>query len=100
MAVVMLMEWPGVTRDDYDALREPVNWEGDPPEGIMFHVAAFDDNGIHVTDVWESQEHFQRFLEQRLMPEIQRQGRMQGQPNVRFMPVHATFAPAYAGARV
>ena len=35
MAVVMQMEWPGVTAEQYDALRGIVNWENDPATGGM-----------------------------------------------------------------
>lgn len=100
MAVAMFMHWPGVTAEDYDALREPVNWEGDPPAGLLFHVAAFDQDGGHVTDVWESEDAANSFFRERLFPEVQRQGRMQGQPDVTFVQAHATFAPSYEAARI
>jgi hypothetical protein len=94
MAVAMFMQWAGVTADDYESLHGPVNWEGDTPAGLRFHLAAFDATGGRIVDIWDSEEHFNRFLTERLMPEIQRQGRMQGQPDVSFVPVHATFAPS------
>jgi hypothetical protein len=33
-----------------------VNWEGNVPKGAIFHVAAFDKEGLRVTDVWETAE--------------------------------------------
>ena len=94
MPVVMNMRWAGVTPQQYDAARQTVHWEGDVPDGAMYHVAAFDEGGILVTDVWESAEHFQRFVESRLMPGVQAVG-ITGEPDVTIHPVHAIFAPAY-----
>jgi hypothetical protein len=89
---MMHLHWPEVTADEYEQLRPVVNWEGDVPEGLLLHVSAFDDGGAIITDVWESQEQFQRFLETRLMPGFEQVG-MQGQPQVEFHPLHAVFAP-------
>jgi len=94
MAVVMIMEWDGVTLEQYEAARKLVNWEGDPPEGGMFHVAALTDTGLRVTDLWQSAETFQAFAEQRLMPGVQQIG-IPGQPKVEIYPVHALFTPAF-----
>ena len=43
MAVVMIMEWPGVTLEQYDQARELIGWEREVPAGGMYHVAAHDD---------------------------------------------------------
>src|SRR5205085_6854499 len=59
MATVMEMKWPSISRDDYERAREAVNWEGDVPQGAIFHVAWFED-GLRVLDVWESQQDFER----------------------------------------
>jgi hypothetical protein len=93
----MLMEWDGVTLEQYEAARNLVNWEGDPPQGGMFHVAAITDTGLRVTDLWQSAEAFQSFVEQRLMPGVQQLG-IQGQPRVEIYPVHALFTPAFKPA--
>jgi hypothetical protein len=47
-----------------------------------------------VTDVWESPEDFQRFVQTRLMPGVQQLG-IQGEPKVELHPAHALFAPAF-----
>src|SRR5437763_1790697 len=88
VAVLMRLDWEGVTPAQYEALRKIVNWEGDQPPGGMSHVAAFDDAGIHVNDTWESAEQFQAFLDNRLMPGVQQVG-VGGQPNVTITPAHA-----------
>lgn len=94
MAIMMLMDWAGVTAEQYDEVRQTVNWEGDAPAGAMFHVAAFTDAGARITDVWASAEDFQRFVDERLMPGVQKVG-IAGEPKVDIFAAHAVFAPGY-----
>jgi hypothetical protein len=93
MATVMTMDWAGVTRDQYEAVREAVRWDADTPDGAKLHVVGFGDDGMHVTDVWESQEQFDRFMQERLGPAIQQVG-LEGEPEVRFLTFGGVFAPA------
>jgi hypothetical protein len=97
MAIVMIMDWAGVSPAQYEQARKLINWEGDVPSGARFHVSAFDESGLRVVDLWDSAEAFQQFVDQRLMPGVQQIG-IEGQPNVQILPVHATFAPAYEPA--
>lgn len=92
MRVKMIMQWKGVTPDQYEKLRKLVNWEGDRPKGGLFHVAAFDDKGIRVTDIWESAEEFNHFAETRLNPGVEKIG-IKGEPLVEIYPVHAMYVP-------
>jgi hypothetical protein len=79
-------------------LADAVDWEHDVPAGGMFHIATFDDEGAHIVDLWESQEAFERFGEERLMAAVRAAG-IEGDPEVVFRPTHAVFAPAYETAR-
>ena len=92
MATVMEMKWPSISRDDYERAREAVNWEGDLPQGAILHVSWFED-GLRVLDVWESQQDFERFGNERLMPKLQELGIGSDQPEVQFHDAHAYFAP-------
>ena len=92
MPTVMEMTWPSISRDDYERAREAVNWEGDVPQGAMFHVAWFED-GLRVLDLWESQEDFERFGNERLMPKLQELGIGSDQPEIAFHEAHRYFAP-------
>lgn len=92
MATVMHMRWTGITPEQYDTLREMVQWEEVPAEGGLLHIAGFDADGIRVTDVWDSQEQCLRFVETRLMPAV-REAAIQGQPDVEFSELHAVWSP-------
>lgn len=92
MRIVMTMKWDGVTPDHYEQMRKIVNWEGNIPAGAVFHVSSFGNNAIHVTDIWESAQDFDNFVQTRLMPGAQQVG-VPGAPNVEIYPAYATFVP-------
>ena len=93
MARVMVQQdWDRATKEQYEAVRKAVNWEGNRPTGGVLHVAAVDDKGLHMTDVWESPDDFQRFVEQRFMPAVKRLS-IPGQPRVHVYPLHHLFTP-------
>jgi hypothetical protein len=53
---------------NYDALSERLSGQG-RPEGLIHHSAGFDDNGVfRIYEAWQSAEHRQRFVEERLEP--------------------------------
>lgn len=94
MRTVIITKWDGLTSEHYEKMRKSVNWEGNKPQGMVFHVAAFDKNGIRVTDVWESEDDYSNFLRTRLMPGAAAAG-IKGEPRVDILPLHALFAPTY-----
>lgn len=92
MPTVMSMHWPEVSREQYEAVRKEVNWEGNAPAGAKLHVSWFADDGFHVLDLWETPQDFQKFVDERLTPGVQKVG-VQGQPRVSISESHAVFAP-------
>src|SRR5437762_1867293 len=90
MRTMMIMKWDGVTPAQYEQVRKQVNWEGDKPTGAIFHVASFGDNALRVTDIWESADDFNSFVQNRLMPGVAKAG-IKGQPQVETFPVHAVY---------
>jgi hypothetical protein len=92
MAIVWMMEWDGITAEQYDRLREMVDWEGDVPDGLHFHVAAFNDKGLVLTEVWESPDHVQPFMDGRFLPVVRELG-IRSMPRVDLYPTHRIFTP-------
>ena len=85
------MRWEGATPEQYDALRDEVKWDTDLAAGGVFHAASFDDKGLRISDVWESEEDMNNFINNRLMPGVQKIG-IPGQPSVEVFPLHAYLA--------
>ena len=92
MATVMMMIWPGINREHYDAIKREVDFERNVPKGGKYHVAWQTAQGMHVVDVWDSQATFEQFLTTRLMPAVQKL-KIPGEPKVEFFQAHNTFAP-------
>src|SRR5688500_18738440 len=42
------------------------------PDGLIVHVAGPTDSGFRIIDVWESQEAWERFRNERLRPAVRR----------------------------
>ena len=74
MAVGVFMEFPGVTREQYEQLVQDLALSG-PPEGELIHVCGpTSDGGWRTVDGWESQEAFERFANELLIPRAQARG--------------------------
>jgi hypothetical protein len=97
MQTVMQMRWTGVTTEQYEQARSQVAWETDVPDGCVLHIAGFDGDDLRVTDVWESGEQFQQFVDERLMPAVMEIG-IAGEPEVRLYPVQSIFNPGVPAA--
>jgi hypothetical protein len=81
MAVGVLQMAPGSTAEQYEQLGEKMFGvrssefsSADAPDGLIMHSAGPTDDGWYVYDIWESPAHFQRFLDERLMPAMQELG--------------------------
>jgi hypothetical protein len=70
MAVVTIQEFEA-TREEVDQVSEKLDAENNPPEGLIVHTASDIGGGrMKVVDVWESQDAFQSFVQDRLIPAI------------------------------
>ena len=69
MAIVMIMDFPA-TAAQYDQVNAAMGAVDDPPAGLILHAASEREGGMRVVDVWESQEDFDRFREERLNPAV------------------------------
>ncbi len=92
MAIVMQLRWQGVTPEQYDAVREGVGWETNPPDGVSFTSRVSTTSRSASADVWESAAAFERFNEERLGPVTAAVG-IQGEPAVEILPAHRIFDP-------
>ena len=73
MAILRIQDTPSPdgSTDLYDRVSEKMNVQGDPPAGMIAHTASVTDDGrILIVDIWESQDAFDRFEEERLAPAL------------------------------
>jgi hypothetical protein len=69
MTILAIFKTNKITKEMYKKLRKEVDWEHQHPDGAVLHAAAFDNSGnLSVADIWESEEHLNKFVTDRLLP--------------------------------
>jgi hypothetical protein len=70
MPWVQIQKSTEATWDDYERVQGALGDE--PPAGLIYHAAGEIEGGRwQAVSVWESQDDFNRFLEDRIMPAVQ-----------------------------
>ena len=89
MAVVIVNEIEGATQDFYEQVNPKVMPGGKLPDGCQLHIAGPVENGWRVITVWDSDERFQQFREEKLIPAIREIGAEDRiAPEITSNPVH------------
>ena len=99
MAVVVEVMIPGITRDQYDAIRAEVDWFATVPEGGQSHICWWEGSDCwwegsdcHGLDNWESEAAFAAFSETRLGPVMAKLG-IDAPVTPTFHQPHEVFVP-------
>ena len=76
MAVAVQLDFEGGTFEQYDQVLEKMGFTHRGPlvPGGLFHWVTKTENGIRVTDVWESREVFEKFAAEKIGPLTQAAG--------------------------
>ena len=92
MAVAIIMEFAGTTLEQYDQINKKMGLTpgGPGPVGSISHWATATDNGLQVTDVWESREQFDAFVQEKIGPLSIEVG-FAGPPKLTYFDVHNYF---------
>ncbi len=90
MAVAMYMHWPGLTSDQYDSIMARLGLDANPPAGWVLHMATVTEEGVDVCDIWQTEQAFNGFLEQRVLPAVSELG-IRGEPDIRVIPLHNLY---------
>jgi len=71
--IALVQTWPsGGDTGNYDAITEVMGVRDNPPDGGLVHTAGFmADGSFRIFDVWETRDHMERFMQERLMPAVQ-----------------------------
>jgi quinol monooxygenase YgiN len=74
MAIAVIAPIPD--KETYENLSEQMfgTKRGPTPDGCLVHSAGEGPNGFRVVDIWESQEAFDSFMNDKLMPAMQEAG--------------------------
>jgi hypothetical protein len=74
MAVVVVNEVEGGSQEFYDQVNPKVMPGGELPDGCRLHIAGPSERGWRVITVWESEEDFQQFRNEKLIPALREVG--------------------------
>ena len=74
MAVVVVNEIEGGSQDLYDQVNPKVMPGGQLPEGCQLQIAGPIDKGWRVITVWDSEDQFQQFRNDKLIPALKDAG--------------------------
>jgi hypothetical protein len=89
MAVVIVNEMEGGSQEVYDQVNPKVMEGGNLPDGCQLHIAGPYENGWRVITVWESEESFNQFRDEKLIPAIREAGAGDRvAPSIHVDPVH------------
>lgn len=89
MAILVVSDNPGVTAEQDAALVEALGLEVSPPAGGRVRAAGPTANGWRTVSLWDSEEEFERFRKERLMPALKRAGR--AAPTIEIWPIETVL---------
>ena len=82
MAIIVTNSLPSMTKETYEQMRKELNWEGNPPAGMMGHIAGIEGSGMRVVTLWSSESDFNNFVTSRLAPAFEKRNLPKPQPQV------------------
>jgi hypothetical protein len=89
MAVVVVNEIEGGSQGFYDQVNPKVIPDEKLPDGCQLHIAGPTDNGWRVITVWDSDEQFQKFRDEKLIPAMREVGGEERiAPQIKTSPVY------------
>ena len=99
MAIAVVMEFKGATLRQYDEVIERMGFDRGGPgaPGGLFHWVAQTDDGMRVTDVWETREQFESFAQEQIGPITVEVG-VPAPPEISYYEVHNHLTARQAAA--
>lgn len=95
MTVVTTIDVYDMPNAEYRAVLDRMGVEARPAPGIYLHITAQTDFGYRVIEIWDSQEGFENFAQQRLLPALNDLG-IDRRTEITIKPLHNLFAPRLA----
>jgi len=68
MMYLMTLDVTGLTPEEYRAVVDRMAVESQPSPDIFLHIATTNDGGLRVIEIWDNEDRFQDFLQNRMVP--------------------------------
>ena len=91
MAVIVIGEIPGGTAEQDEAIMMELGLEGNPAPGALMRLAGPIPGAWRVVSIWESEEAFQTFRRDRLIPGLAKRGGPP--PQFQIWPMSSVLTP-------
>ncbi len=75
MSVLVVAVTPGGSAEQDDAVAEALDFQNNPPAGVRVRAAGPSPEGWRIVSLWDSQQAFEAFRDERLLPGLERAGR-------------------------
>ena len=92
MAVTLFMRVPDLTLERYDRMIAELEFDANPPAGLILHLVCESVGSVNITEVWQTAQAAESFVERRLREAIARQG-IKEPVSYRLDPLHNLYAP-------
>jgi hypothetical protein len=92
MMYVTTIDVIGLSASEYRAVLDKMGVETNPAANIFLHLTAPIEGGYRITEIWDSTEAFEEFLQKRLTPANEAL-EIKSRANITVMPLHNFFAP-------
>lgn len=67
MPVILIVDIPDMKPDNYRKMHAIVMGNGKPP-GMIAHCSRVKDTGVSIIDIWETKQHINTFMREKLVP--------------------------------
>jgi hypothetical protein len=91
MAIIVVAELPGGTAEQDEAMVKEVGGDTNPPAGMLMRLAGPIPGGWRIVTIWESEEAFQSFRRDRLLPMLAKRGGPT--PQLQMWPMQSVRTP-------
>jgi hypothetical protein len=71
MPVGIIMEFDGFSEEQYEVVRERINWPENWADGIKLHIAGPSESGMRIVEVWDSRAEYDRWMDETIYPVVQ-----------------------------
>jgi hypothetical protein len=90
MAVTVFTRYPGLSPRLYDEVVATLDLDANPPIGAILHLAGESPDGMHIAEIWRTEQSFQAFHD-RFLQALQFRGYL-SPPTIELAPLHNVFA--------
>ncbi len=83
MAIVVTVEVPGMTKEQYEQSRAKLGVAVKHAPGFIAHASGAMEGGYFLTEIWQSQEDWERWVREAMTPAAEGLGVQPAPPQVR-----------------